>query len=414
MSNSWSKVWEKGMLGNVKTQILDFKRGTIVTGDSNGIIREINESSIAKSGPCVTYIVQLAEDQSVQLNRLDYVAVKRNPGKSRNLGFEIMERSRRLKEKIEKGREDIRRGDAWGIMDPSPAEGGGGKVGKLVGVSVGDREEKVREEDDRCYRFLMHLPHGTKEAPVVRPDKFCCNICNSKELVERGTQGRKTKKAADHQAKKRRVFSLHKRELMDCIRLDRKNFIQQFGQAPKGMGVMMIVCMVVNVAHDFLDLIWPAHQVRTVEAVLVKHCREHPGKIQHHFAVKRMKTAVWAWEMTVGFVAQVMLQESLFRVGLVKSVFEGLVKEYDVGAVKGALGAVIGGSLMVDPDIFYQKLIGTSYNGLYLPADAKVIQENGSTVRRLRTERKEAVDRVVTKAKQGVNTRKLATGDGIV
>lgn len=125
-------------------------------------------------------------------------------------------------------------------------------------------------------------------------------------------------------------------------------------------------------ANLIILLLVPGKVRAAVNRSLVAHCdAKHQGKIQHHFTPPKMRLSLWAWEMTVRYVAQVLVESSLLKVGLDKGIFEALVCGGNNAFLLAQIGAILGGAIAATTDnIFNGRLIGYKYAppcGLYLP-----------------------------------------------
>mmetsp|Transcript_1103 Transcript_1103/g.2182 ORF Transcript_1103/g.2182 Transcript_1103/m.2182 type:complete len:278 (+) Transcript_1103:1674-2507(+) len=140
-----------------------------------------------------------------------------------------------------------------------------------------------------------------------------------------------------------------------------------------------------------------------LKKVFDHHCnRKHRGMVPHHYVTAKISSSVWAWEMTIRYVAQVLLQETLLRIGLDKAVFQTLVEELDEGPAKGEIIAVIGGGIPDDHEgtrtRFKDRLIGKTYNCLYLPSVVKRDDLAGLSSKVLLDKRNQAIKVLLDKA----------------
>ena len=135
---------------------------------------------------------------------------------------------------------------------------------------------------------------------------------------------------------------------------------------------------------------------------MTNHCSKcHEDGILHHFAPPKALKSVWAWEMSVRFVAQELLVDSLNRVGLPKEAFLPMVQDGDDGSVKFQVGGVLGGAICCSKDVdkgVGRKLIGRNYHGLYVPEGVSLNEL--PTVEALGKMRDNARDEVVRKARE--------------
>ena len=138
------------------------------------------------------------------------------------------------------------------------------------------------------------------------------------------------------------------------------------------------------------------------------HCSKfHFAGIPHHYFPPKVARSLWAWELDVRYVVQLLLEEALFLLGLNQALFVMLVKKGDATGVLGQVCALIGAAcaLPMASVNFYQKLIGHKYKGLYLPGQ---IDKNTVLCRdELWGMGKVAVEMVVSKAREWIGQRLL-------
>mmetsp|Transcript_9089 Transcript_9089/g.21625 ORF Transcript_9089/g.21625 Transcript_9089/m.21625 type:complete len:279 (-) Transcript_9089:109-945(-) len=140
-------------------------------------------------------------------------------------------------------------------------------------------------------------------------------------------------------------------------------------------------------------------ELSTFEKAVTKHCTTcHEDGILHHFAPPKSLNSVWAWEMSVRFVAQELLEDSLNRVGLQKELFLFMVRTGDGSGVKSQVTAIVGGAICNGNVDFAHKLIGCKYNGLYIPAGVPF--GDMPSVSNLREMRDNARDVIIGKARK--------------
>ena len=131
----------------------------------------------------------------------------------------------------------------------------------------------------------------------------------------------------------------------------------------------------------------------------------HLQGIPHHFASPKMPMSVWAWEMSVRYVAQILLEQSLFQVGMNKFVFKQLVETGQEGPVCGQICAILGGAISESKIEFHKKLVGVKYDGLYLPGGA--MDGSMPSLKELKTIRTEALKKVVRRAQDWIRDQLL-------
>lgn len=104
-------------------------------------------------------------------------------------------------------------------------------------------------------------------------------------------------------------------------------------------------------------------------------------------------------------MAQVLLDQSLQKVGLDKFLFKILVESGQEGPVCGQICAILGGAISETKIEFEKKLVGVKYNGLYLPGGLR--GDSMPTVEQLKKIRKSALKKVVNRAQLWIKNQLL-------
>ena len=310
----------------------------------------ITDNIISETLGTTHYTVKWMENDWVELKSLDSVAVKMNQKKTQALRNEVQKRM-----------------EEAGVIEKAMLDETSGLAG-----------------EDAFWRMLDRLPNHREmtlsaldEEP---PEKFVCHVCGQEIL----TPGYK---------------KLAERRMMNCIVADQLSLGVQKCEYGRRKPDLLSCCSTNSVLSVMLFLD-EAGAREAFERVMNKHCVEnHSGGILHHFAPPRMLKHVWAWEFTVSWVAQVLLEESLLKVGLDIDVVRRLVFSMNGGddaLLRAQLCAVVGGAICVDGD-FDQRLIGSNYDGLYLPS--KVDGTGFLSKQSLRKVRNEARRQVVSMAR---------------
>ena len=109
--------------------------------------------------------------------------------------------------------------------------------------------------------------------------------------------------------------------------------------------------------------------------------------------------------MSVRYVAQVLLEQSLLQVGLDKLLFKQLVETGRDSSVCGQICAILGGAVSKTTSDFQKKLIGCKYNGLYLPGS--LCKSSIPSVDELKKIKGRALHKVINKARKWIKGKLL-------